>query len=443
MSCLHNSTVFFKCKQYTCKILETREDFSELRMEVRSEQKAEQVFCPFCGRKVETHQVLTETIKELPFVPRTPIYLDIEKHQYICTSCHRTHTEKVPFKEEGTRLTKRLANWIRGLLVCRVPVSSISKLLGVHWDTIRFIQKKYITESLEKHTKSLKESGYKPKMLAVDEFAIHRGHKYATSVMDLDTGEILWVGHGRGLTDFSAFFAEYDMDYLSDVVAVAMDMNASFNRLFSEKMPWAEIVYDRFHMQAQFGREVLGSVRLEEARKHKENAKQLTEEMHTVSSENRQSMKDAIRVEKTHYRAVKRSRWSVLRSKDNLSEKAERNLQAILDSHENLAVCYAMKEEVNELFSLRNTEEASRRWLAWFEAAKSSGIPALVSFASHKESRIPGLIAHAKYPISTGKLEGLNNKIKVAKRDAYGYRDEDYFFSLIRFLSLPSIRAHT
>ena len=78
----------------------------------------------------------------------------------------------------------------------------------------------------------------------------------------------------------------------------------------------------------------------------------------------------------------------------------------------------------------------------WFDAAEASGIPALMKFAELKRSRLDGLAAHAVFPISTGKLEGFNNKIKVAKRIGYGYRDEDYFFKLIRYLSIPSVRLH-
>ena len=72
---------------------------------------------------------------------------------------------------------------------------------------------------------------------------------------------------------------------------------------------------------------------------------------------------------------------------------------------------------------------------------EKSEIPALVRFAVWKEKRLPGLAAHAIHPISTGKLEGFNNKIKVAKRIGYGYRDDDFFFTLIRYLSIPSVRS--
>ena len=86
-------------------------------------------------------------------------------------------------------------------------------------------------------------------------------------------------------------------------------------------------------------------------------------------------------------------------------------------------------------------KERKKEWTKWFQAAKESEIPALVRFAVQKEKRLPGLAAHAIYPISTGKLEGFNNKIKVAKRIGYGYRDDDFFFTLIRYLSIPSVRS--
>ena len=118
-------------------------------------------------------------------------------------------------------------------------------------------------------------------------------------------------------------------------------------------------------------------------------------------------------------------------------------LKKILDEHADLAVCYAMKEELIRLFDIRAEDSAREGWTAWFKGAEESGIPALVRFTELKEKRLEGLIAHAVYPISTGKLEGFNNGIKAAKRIGYSYRDEDYFFSLIRCLSLPSVRCQS
>ena len=102
-----------------------------------------------------------------------------------------------------------------------------------------------------------------------------------------------------------------------------------------------------------------------------------------------------------------------------------------------MAICYAMKEEMVRLYELKDEEQAKQGWIDWFAAAKASGITALIRFAELKEKRLPGLVAHATMPISTGKSEGFNNVIKTAKRAAYGYLNMDFFLKLVRFLSLP------
>ena len=96
-----------------------------------------------------------------------------------------------------------------------------------------------------------------------------------------------------------------------------------------------------------------------------------------------------------------------------------------------------MKEEPIQLFQITDVGEAHSKWSKWFDAAVHSGIPALMKFARQKLKRLDGLVAHAKFHINTGRLEGFNNKIKVAKRNAYGFKNLDFFFSYIRFISLP------
>ena len=413
---------------------EITEDGKRLVLHLGSRRNTAEEACPYCGGHVHICGSCSMRLRDMPIHPGTRQDIEIAYHRYRCQSCERTFSEEIPFKHSETRITERAASWISAFLRFNIPISTVQKITGVHWDTIKRIQKEIMDEAIASRQKELREEGYKPKHLAVDEFAIHKGHRYATCVMDLDTGDVLWVGKGRTKADFSIFFQEMDMYYLSEVEAVAMDMNASYNALVNEHMPWAEIVYDRYHMQAQFGKDVLGAVRLEEARKHNALAKQLKEDG---------CPKAAIKEEKKLYSEVKRARWILLAGEDNLSDKDASALEKILDDHADLALCHAMKEEMARLFDLRDEDEARKGWTLWFEGAKASGIPALVRFAERKEKRLDGLIAHASHPISTGKLEGFNNRIKVAKRIAYGYRDEDYFFSLIQFISIPSVRSQS
>ena len=96
-----------------------------------------------------------------------------------------------------------------------------------------------------------------------------------------------------------------------------------------------------------------------------------------------------------NYTTLKGARWSLLTKQDNLTDPSRESLQSILSSHERLAICYAMKEEMTELFELKDPEIARERWLKWFDAAKSSNIPQLEKFALLKEKRIDGLVAHS------------------------------------------------
>ena len=199
----------------------------------------------------------------------------------------------------------------------------------------------------------LKKSDYHPKYLAVDEFAIHKGYRYATCIMDLETGFILWAGLGRSMADFKRFFESINLSLLSKLKAVAMDMNASFNRLFQKYCPDVPIVYDRYHMQAQFGRDVMGAVRLEEAQKHRQEAEALKEyTKKTNNPELQKRSREEAREERNLYTELKKSRWVLLMNNHHLNEQQKMHLLGILNQHRNLAICYAMKQEMTRLFTL-------------------------------------------------------------------------------------------
>lgn len=409
---------------------------------LESIRPTETMRCPVCGNSVYIYENYYVNLKDIPLWKGVEHICSCFIHRYRCTGCQKTFTEEIPFKYPGTRITYRAANWIKGFLQQKMSIKAIQELTGIHWDTIRKVQREIMDAAIWEREDALKKSGYKPRILAVDEFAIHKGHSYATCVMDLEQGDILWVGKGRAIKDFEKFFEDMPSDALSEVIAVAMDMNASYNKLVTKHLPNAQIVYDRFHMQSQFGRDVLGVVRLDEARKHKARSKEILADIHDgIDKETKQIIKATAKAEKREYSKLKKLRWTLLTKGSNLSDDKTEHLKTILQDHHDLAVCYAMKEEMCRLYELTDYQQALDGWNQWFDAAKESDIPALTKFAAQKESRIPGLAAHAVFQISTGKLEGFNNKIKVAKRIAYGYRDDDFFFSLIRYLSIPSVRT--
>ena len=437
---LNSTSIFITCQQFICKDYEFISEKNSLVFKFNSQQKASDMVCNYCGSsELEVHDNNTTFLKDIPIWCGISQTIAVRYQRFKCKCCNKVFSENIDFKEPETRVTTRAAQWIKSLLTLGLSISAVSKLTGIHWDTIRKIHSRVMEDALDTRMRHLKASGYKPTYLAVDEFAIHKGHAYASCVMDLQTGEVLWVGKGRATEDFRKFFLKFDMDYLSNVKAFAMDMNASDNKLVESYMPNVQIVYDRYHMQAQFGKEVLGVVRLNEARKHKDIASDIKDILKGETDPDiRRKLKQEYKDEHKEYSKLKNSRWSILTNSKNLKEEKKSALDSILEEHSDLAVCYTMKEEMCRLFQLSNPKDARIEWLSWFEAAKESQIEPLIKFANLKEKRLEGLISHATHQISTGKLEGLNNKIKVAKRIGYGYRNDDYFFTLVRYISLPS-----
>ena len=437
----HSDNIAFSvsCQQFECNSVHFDPSQSECILEFRSQLKTSDVTCPYCGRKVYLQDHDSILLKDFPVFSGIRQKIRVFLHRFQCTGCGSVFTEDPGLLQHPeTRITQRAAENIRQLLRYHIPISSISEITGIRWNTIAKIHKEYMDRELSGREEERKKKKYRPRHLAIDEFAVHKGHTYATCVMDLDEGDILWVGAGRSKSCFEKFFEEYDMSLLSEVTAIAMDMNASYHLLVEKYLPHVSIVYDRYHMQAQFGKDVLGSVRLEEAKAHQRKANEYDILAREAKDKTvRMELKRKARKARHAYSVVKQSRWTVLTSGKKLCGSGREKLDRILSEHEKLAVCYAMKEEMCELFDLRDPALARQRWTDWFEGAKASGIPQLVKFAELKEKRIEGLASHARYPISTGKLEGFNNKIKVAKRTGYGYRNDDYFFTLIRYLSIP------
>ena len=129
---------------------------------------------------------------------------------------------------------------------------------------------------------------------------------------------------------------------------------------------------------------------------------------------------------------VKSSKWLLLSNRENIKPEAELRLKELLEANSSLATVYILKDDLKQLWSFRSLPEAQDFWLEWLNRANESGIKPLIDFAKKLEGYISGILSHCSFPIGTSLLEGINNKIKVIKRRAYGFRDDYYFFLKIR-----------
>jgi len=216
---------------------------------------------------------------------------------------------------------------------------------------------------------------------------------------------VLWIGEGRSRESIRPFFEELGQ-HCEQIEAVAMDQNSAFDLEVKAHCPNAEVVYHLFHGVAKYGREVIDRVRVDQA--------------------------NELREDKPARQAVKRSRWLLLKNKDNLSDENAVKLKELMDANESLAQVYVLKEQLKELWRCASPWQAFKLWRNWWRLSRESGLKPLLAFAKKLKPYLRGILASAKYPLNTSVLEGMNNKIKVIKRTAYGFRDTQYFFLKIK-----------
>ena len=226
---------------------------------------------------------------------------------------------------------------------------------------------------------------------------------------------VLWVGVGRQRDDVHEFFTLLGPARCAQIQAVAMDMSPAFAAEVTEHCPQAALVFDLFHVVAKYSREVLDRIRVDE-----------TNKLAKAAGPNQPRIRAQRRV-------IKGARWLLLRNRAHVTRPADRvRLRELLRVNRALFIAYVLKDDLKQLWAYRYPAAARRFWRHWYRRAIASRLPPLQSFARLLATKIDGIISHCRYPLHTGLLEGINNKIKVLKRVAYGYRDQAYFFLKIR-----------
>jgi transposase len=275
-----------------------------------------------------------------------------------------------------------------------MTIRDVAEHLGVGWDTIKEIKRRYLRRRFSRPR--LKDI----RRMAIDEISIGRGHRYLTVVLDLETGAVVFVGDGKGVEALKPFWKRL---YASGafVEAVAMDMGPAYVAAVQDALPKAQIVFDRFHVVKLLGDK--------------------------LSDLRRQVQREA--EEKLHKQVLKGTRWLLLKNPERLNdERNERErLEEALRINKPLATAYYLKEELRRFWAQASKAEARRFLRDWIRRAWGSGIPVLATFARTLASHRQGLLAWYDHPISTGPLEGTNNKIKTLQRRAYGFRDHAFF----------------
>jgi transposase len=349
--------------------------------------------CSACGgRDVLSRGHAERRFRTLPIGSRET-FVDLAIPRLECRTCGVVRQVAISFAAMRRSYTKSFERYALELSRS-MTIRDVALHLAVGWDLIKEIQKRDLSRRFAKpKLKHLRR-------IAIDEIAVAKGHRYLTVVMDLESGAVVFVGDGKGADALKPFWKRLRPSK-AKIEAVAMDMSVAYRGAVSAHLPDAKIVFDHFHIVKLFN-EKLSNLR-------RDLYREATEGMHKE--------------------VLKGTRWLLLKNPENLDAKTneKQRLEEALALNKPLATAYSMKDD------LRRFWEQPGKWFAttfldgWIRRAEASGIKILQQMAKTLAGHRSGLLAYYDVEITSGPMEGTNNKIKTMKRQAYGFRDQEFF----------------
>jgi transposase len=356
-------------------------------------QEPENCRCSACGSpQVQSRGRVERCFRSLPIGGRaTFVVLPIPRVE--CQACGVVRQVKVPFADPRRSFTSAFERYALELSR-RMTIRDVARHLGVGWDVIKEFQKRDLARRYAKpKLKHLRR-------IAIDEIAVGKGHRYLTVVMDLDSGAVVFVGDGKGADALRPFWKRLRPSG-AKIEAVAMDMSAAYRGAVSTHLPKAKIVFDRFHVMKLFN----------------EKLSDLRRALHREATDVLQK------------KVLKGTRWLLLKASENLDEEKDEKsrLGEALALNQSLATAYYLKEDLRQFWEQPGKKFATLFLDGWLKRAEASGIKMLQQMARTLAVHRSGLLAYYDVMITSGPMEGTNNKIKTMKRQAYGFRDREFF----------------
>jgi len=358
----------------------------------RIEQSRDRLRCSDCrSEEVWAQGGVERTFRSLP-IGSQPTFIEFKVPRVLCFGCGKVRQAKIGFADPKKHYTRAFARY--ALELSRLmTIQDVADHLVIGWDTIKDIQAKDLKRRFGK------PKLHKLKQIAIDEINVGKGHHYLTIVLDLLSGAVIFVGDGKGVEALEPFWKRLRRSH-AKIEAVATDMSPAYIRAVRENLKRAVHVFDHFHVIKLYN-DKLSAFR-----------RQL---FHDLSTQGQKLLKGI--------------RWLLLKNQENLDpDRNERQrLERALRVNQPLAIAYYLKEDLRQIW-LQPTKSMARLFLRdWLARARVSGIRMLQQFADTLETHQEGILNYYDYRISTGPLEGTNTKIQLMKRQAYGYRDHEFF----------------
>ena len=347
----------------------------------------------FRCKKCRNNQVIykDKKIRKFKMIPlgNKRCFLKVLLHKVKCSYCGYAWWIRLPFMKGKSTMVRSFIRYTLDLL-CLGTIQGVSKFLNLHWNLVKKLHK----EKLKKLYKSIHLENIE--YITVDEVSIKKGHNYMTIFADLKTGRIIHSVEGRDLEAISPFLKTLAIK-AHKLKAIAMDMSKSYSSAVKKHLPNIDIVFDHFHVNAVMNKA------LDDIRKN---------QYHTLSSQN--------------YKVLKGNRFLLLKNYDDLSPVQHERINKLFEINKTLFIAHALKEQFRSLWHKSSIEEAKDFLLKWCLDALLTGIKQLKRVVKMLARHQEGIFNYFKHRITSGKAEGINNKIKTMFKQAYGFRDMEY-----------------
>jgi len=334
------------------------------------------------------------------------MYLEFERWRVGCPRCGGVRVEHLDWLANNPRYSQRFAMHV-GKLCRDMPNKTVAEIERLHHSTVKDLDKLYMA-------KQVALAGLPaPRAIGIDELSIRKGHNYRVIVSDLDRERPIWVGgEGRKEVDIDLFFEALGPNKTARIELAAMDMWKPFRNSVTKNAPQARIIFDKFHILRHLSRA------LDEVRRR---------EYQRLSGPDRSY--------------IKGQRYTLLSRRENLSLDGRRALKKLLQANRRLNTAYLLKETFGQLWDYRSERGARAFFERWQDSLRWQRLEPYRKFAAMIESHWDGIASycHPENKVSLGFVEGVNNKIRVLQRRAYGYRDEDYLKLKIVAAFLPPL----
>jgi len=334
------------------------------------------------------------------------IYLELEVRRVRCRRCGKVKRERLALLSDNPFYTRRFA-YLVGRRCRSASVKDVAEEFHLDWDSVKELDKQYMRAQLSR------AGSPGPKAIGIDEISIRKRHVYRIVVSDLIRGRPIWFGgENRSEASMAQFYEWLGARKTKGIRLAVMDMWKPFRNATSAAAPQAAILFDKFHVLRHLG-EALDKVRKSEY----------------------------ARLTGPERRFIKGQKYTLLSRRENLTLEGRRALKTLLAANKRLNTAYLLKESFGQLWSYEREAWARRFFENWRASLKWQRLKPYEEFAEMIDRHWDGIAAYCRpeNKVSLGFVEGLNNKIRVIQRRAYGLRDEEYLRLKILTCMLPRL----